>query len=61
MDVEVDYRWAGKFLQYDEAFNSHEAVGIMMEDSDVGYYIVTVHANYTNVFGDGVKFTSQFV
>lgn len=61
MDVKVDYKWAKRFLMYDDFFHTHEAVGIMMEEEDIGYYVVTVHANYTNIFGKQVKFTNTFV
>ena len=48
-------------MMYDKAFHSHEVVGFMMEERDVGHYLVTVNANYTNSFGDQVKFSVQFV
>ena len=38
-------------MQYDRAFNSHEVVGLMMEESDVGYYTIIIKANYTDKFG----------
>lgn len=61
MDVKVDYKWANRFLKYDDHFNQHEAVGITMEEDDIGYYMVTVYANYTNVHGKQVKFSNSFV
>ena len=48
-------------MNYDPIFNTHEVIGIMTEDGDEGYYIVTVHGNYTDIYGNPVKFTRQFV
>lgn len=61
MDVELDYGYADRFLNFDGDFISHEAIGIMMTDDDVGYYQILLHGNYTNSFGKQVKYTTTFI